>query len=64
MTFGDYIAGRTITDDPEGAVNALWRVGIKPDQRRERWVLVLPSDPTGQADPVRHRRLHNLTGRV
>ncbi len=42
----------------------LARCGIKPDQRGPRWVLVLPSDPTGGADPVRHRRLHNLTGRV
>ena len=42
--------------------DALWRHGFKPDQRGKKWVLALPSRPTGGANWDRIRRLNNIAG--
>ena len=41
--------------------DSLFRYGFKAEKVGPRWQLALPSDPTGGADPERHRALHNLT---
>ena len=48
--------------DPEMFKTALAQHGFKPEPLGNKFILRLPSVPTGGANFERHRRLHNLTG--